>query len=68
MRLPVIDRRPFVRYVTNVTGDETPWQIRDCCRLKMRTEILYCCRVAVFLAGGFFSFLPPISSNPTYTT
>jgi len=56
----VTDRRPFVRYVTNATGDKTFWQIR--------TEILYCCRVAVFFAGGFFSFLSPISSNPTYTT
>jgi hypothetical protein len=33
-------------------------------QIQIRTEILYCCRVAVF----FFSFLSPISSNPTYTT
>jgi hypothetical protein len=24
----VTDRRPFVRYVTNATGDKTFWQIR----------------------------------------
>jgi HAD superfamily hydrolase (TIGR01509 family) len=31
------------------------------------SAIFYCCRVVVFLAlfGGFFSFLSPISSNPT---
>jgi hypothetical protein len=34
-------------------------------QIQIRTEMLYCCRVAVFLAGGFFSFLSPISSNPT---
>ena len=37
-------------------------------QIQIGTEILYCCRVAVFFAGGFFSFLSPISSNPTYTT
>jgi hypothetical protein len=37
-------------------------------QIQMRTQILYCCRVAVFFAGGFFSFFSPISSNPTYTT
>jgi hypothetical protein len=63
----VTDRRPFVRYVTNATGDKTFWQIRTV-QIQIRTEILYCCRVAVFFAGGFFSFLSPISSNPTYTT
>ena len=36
-------------------------------QIQIRIEILYCCRVAVFFAGGFFSFLSPISSNPTYT-
>jgi hypothetical protein len=29
MKLPVTDRRPFVRCVTHVTGDETFWQISE---------------------------------------
>src|SRR5262245_50339326 len=37
-------------------------------QLQIQRENLYCCPVAVVFADGFFSFLSPISSNPTYTT
>src|SRR5262245_13051266 len=60
MRLPVIDRRPIVRHERNRRRSSKLGLLQ----IQIRTEIFYCCRVAVFLACGFFSFLSPISSNP----
>ena len=49
------------------SGPVRPWSNVKSAGEKVSSS-LYCCRVAVFFAGGFFSFLSPISSNPTYTT